>query len=59
MIDYKKLYAHLFNAFTDVVDAIQRQDFGTARSILIRAQQESEELYLSMEDDRSHEKEQE
>lgn len=51
MTDYKKLYFQLFHAYANAVEAIERQDFGKARDILIRAQQEAEELYLDMSDD--------
>ena len=45
-MDYKKLYFHLFNALTDAIEEIQTGDVLTARDILIRAQQETEEMYL-------------
>lgn len=46
MTDYQHLYARLFNALTDALEAMENQDFGTARSILVRAQQETEEIYM-------------
>ena len=51
MIDYQKLYTLLFNAYTDVVDAIDRMDFGTARERLICVQQQAEELYMETEEE--------
>ena len=50
MQDYQKLYTMLFNACTDAVEAMDRMDFGTARTLLVRAQQEAEEWYLSAEE---------
>ena len=38
-------YAVLFNGVTDALDALDRQDYGTAKTLLIRAQQLSEFLY--------------
>ena len=46
-MDYKKLYFHLFNAVTDALDAMEQQNFGTAKDLLIRAQQQAEEQYIS------------
>ncbi|MBQ8389948.1 MAG: hypothetical protein IJZ66_00665 [Oscillibacter sp.] len=43
MIDYRRLYFTLFNAITDALEA---PDFTQAKSILMEAQQESEEQYL-------------
>ena len=45
-MDYKKLYLTLFNALTDAIDCLDRQDSEAARAILIQAQQQAEELYL-------------
>lgn len=44
---YKKMYFILFNAITDALEAMKAQNFGAATDILIRAQQASEEVYLS------------
>ena len=41
-MDYKKLYTHLFNALTDAIEEVHNQNFGAAKRILIRAQQETE-----------------
>jgi len=46
MQDYQKLYTLLFNACTDAVTALDQLNFGAAKSILIRAQQEAEEQYI-------------
>ena len=45
-MDYERLYFHLFGASANAVEAMQRRDYGTAESLLIRAQQETEEQYL-------------
>ena len=47
MQDYQKLYTTLFNACTDAVAELEQMNFGTAKAILIRAQQQTEELYIS------------
>ena len=44
---YKKMYLILFNAITDALEAIKAQNFGTAADILVRAQHDAEEYYLS------------
>lgn len=49
MVDYQKLYSKLFNAITDALEQLSRQNIGSARDILIRAQQEAEEIYLEEE----------
>ena len=45
-----ELYHILFNAITDALEAIQQQNFGDARTILIAAQQKTEEAYLAREE---------
>lgn len=50
MPDYERLYFRLFAAAADAVEALERQDFGTAKEILVRAQQEAEERYLAAEE---------
>lgn len=50
-MDYQPLYYKLFNAYTDVLEALNAQNYGQARELLIAAQQEAEELYLDMEKD--------
>ena len=44
---YQTLYFHLFNQITDALQAIDAQNYGAAKDILIRAQQDAEERYLS------------
>lgn len=49
MPDYKALYFKLFAAMADAVEELERQNYGEAARILISAQQEAEELYISEE----------
>ena len=49
-MNYQKLYTLLFNACTDAIRQIDRQNFGKAREILARAQQDAEEQYLREEE---------
>ena len=46
---YKDLYYLLFNRITDALEQLQADNYGTAKQILIRAQQDAEEQYLSAE----------
>ena len=46
----RKPYFLLFNAITDAVEAMEKQNFGQSRDLLIRAQQAAEELYLEETD---------
>ena len=46
---YKKMYYHLFNAVTDAIAATEGTDAVTARWILVKAQQECEEIFLDGE----------
>lgn len=39
-------YTHLFNAVTDALSAMEQQNYGKAKDLLIEAQQKSEELWL-------------
>ena len=48
-MNYKKLYHLLFNAITDALEQMEKQNFGTAKETLIAAQQEAEEIYMSAE----------
>ena len=46
---YKKMYLTLFNAITDALEHIDADSL--AEKILIAAQQKTEEIYISQEDD--------
>ena len=50
MPDYEKMYHLLFNAITDALEQIEQQNFGSAKDLLIAAQQEAEEIYITAED---------
>ena len=49
MPDHEKMYHLLFNAITDALEQIEQQNFGSAKDLLIAAQQEAEEIYMSAE----------
>ena len=49
-MDFKPLYLTLFNALTDAIRCLDQQDPEEARRILIQAQQDAEEQYLSEEE---------
>lgn len=49
MPDYQKMYAILFNAMTDAIENMEDANYGTAKEILIQAQQKTEELYIDAE----------
>ena len=44
---YQKMYYHLFNAITD---ALEENDIEKMKKILVKAQQEAEEIYISWEE---------
>lgn len=48
---YQKMYCRLFNAVTDALEELERQNYGQAKERLILAQQECEELYLQETED--------
>jgi hypothetical protein len=50
MVNYEALYKALFNGLTDAIWALEREDYGSARLTLIKAQQEAEELFISDEE---------
>ena len=50
MIDYKPLYHTMLNASENAIKAIEEQNFGMAKDILIHAEQAAEEVYLQQED---------
>lgn len=51
MPDYKKMYFRLFNAATDAIRLIEAGELFSAKERLIFAQQETEEMYISAEDE--------
>ena len=50
MPDYQIMYTTLFNAMTDAIENIEKCNYGTAKELLIQAQQKTEELYIDAED---------
>ena len=48
-MNYEKLYHLLFNAITDALEQMEQQNYGTAKDLLITAQQKAEEIYMSAE----------
>ena len=47
--DYKKMYLTLFNAITGAVQNLEWKNYDRAKDILIQAQQEAEDIYISGE----------
>ena len=47
MPDYQKMYSTLFNAITDALENMKQQNYDAAIEILILAQQNAEEQYIS------------
>lgn len=50
MVDYQKMYYRLFNAITNALEAMNRGETAQASSLLILAQQDTEEEYISAEE---------
>ena len=46
MESFPAYYTILFNGVTDAIAAIDRQDFGLARELLVRSQQRAEDAYI-------------
>ena len=44
---YEELYHLLFNAATDALRAMEQENFGQAKGLLVRAQQACEERYIA------------
>jgi len=51
MPNYQKLYTLLFNRITEAIEQLDQKNYGHARDLLVRAQQDSEECYISEDDD--------
>ena len=49
MEEYKKMYLLLFSAITDALEQMEKQNYGTAKDLLIAAQQQAEEIYITAE----------
>lgn len=50
MEPYKEMYYHLFNAVTDALAMLARQNYGLAAKRLKRAQRETKEWYLEADE---------
>ena len=46
---YKQMYYTLFNCVSDAIEALRQGKTLSAQSILIKAQQNTEEIYISQE----------
>lgn len=46
MVDYAELYHLMVDAAENAITAIEAQNYGAARQILIRAEREAEERYI-------------
>ena len=51
MADYAKLYHLMVDAAENAIGAINAQNYGTAKEILIRAEREAEERYIETAED--------
>ena len=49
--EYKRPYHILFNGVTDALAALEKCNYGTVKALLIQAQQQAEEAYISTEED--------
>ena len=49
---YRKMYSRLFNRVTDVIAVLETEGETEAKQRLIQAQLETEELYLSSEEEK-------
>ncbi len=46
-VNYKELYYRLFAVLADCTAALEAQNYGLAKDILIQAQQDAEEQFLN------------
>ena len=54
MVSYEELYYDLFRSLTKAIEAAQNLNFGICQEILIRAQQDAEERYITAENDEKY-----
>jgi hypothetical protein len=45
-MNYEKMYHLLFNAITDALKQMEKQNLGSAKDLLTTAQQKTEEIYM-------------
>ena len=51
MVDYQKLYYIMVDASERALGALNQQNYGVARKILITAERRAEELYIDTAED--------
>lgn len=49
MDEFKEPYLILFRAVRDAIKAIEAQNYGTAKELLVKGEQQAEEAYLCMD----------
>ena len=49
-MDYRRLYTMLFNSITDALECIENGDAEAAKAVLIKAQQNAEDIYIEGEE---------
>ena len=47
---YEEMYHLLFNAITDALEQMEKQNLGSAKDLLTTAQQKTEEIYMESAD---------
>ena len=45
-MNYEKMYHLLFNAITDALEQMEKQNLGSAKDLLTTARQKTEEIYM-------------
>ena len=45
-MNYEKMYHLLFDAITDALEQMEKQNLGSAKDLLTTAQQKTEEIYM-------------
>ena len=45
-MNYEKMYQLVFNAITDALEQMEKQNLGSAKDLLTTAQQKTEEIYM-------------
>ena len=53
---YEKMYHRLFNAITDALRLLEEGNIWEAKKLLMDVQGETEEMYMSYEDDKDSDK---
>lgn len=54
MIDYEKLYHIMVDASEKAIEAIDNQNYGLAKQLLIHAEQKAEDRYIEADDSDDH-----